>query len=130
MRLANAGDLGVYALKLLGGGNAPLRRSDLTDAKLNQLALLEVFAARSMALTQQQPQPTNSALAELLGIFPGGQSFDDVPSFADIAAKYDMTEEALLDAVNMEEQALSKRRHSINEAHHPAVPLAPVGYLH
>ncbi|PXX95948.1 hypothetical protein [Halomonas sp. LBP4] len=131
LRVANAGDLGIYALKILGGGNMPLRTHDLTDAKRIQLALLEVFAARSLAVTQKQGQSgANSSMTELLGIFPNPPSQPLVLTLADLADKYSMPQEALEQALAEEERALSKRRIDILEAHYPSSPSASVVSLH
>lgn len=131
LRVANAGDLGVYVLKLLGGGNLPLRPRDLTEGKRVQLALLEVFAARSLAVTQQQaPTSTNSAMTELLGIFPDTPAPASALSMADIADKYGMSSEELEQAVAAEERALARRRDDIHDAHYPVYQRAAVVSLH
>ncbi|MFY0990925.1 hypothetical protein [Halomonas sp. C05BenzN] len=131
LRVANAGDLGVYALKLLGGGNLPLRPRDLTETKRVQLALLEMFAARSLAATQQQgPTSTNSAMTELLGIFPDDSTSATALSMADIADKYGMSSEELEQAVAAEERALARRRDDIHDAHYPVFQRSSVVSLH
>ena len=128
LRVANAGDLGVYAQKLLGGGNVPLRAKDLTDAKRVQLALLEVFAARSMTSTRLQGQvASNSAITELLGIFPDSPSQPPMLTMSDIADKYGMSQEELEMAVAEEERAIARRRDDIFDAHYyPAMPSSVV----
>jgi hypothetical protein len=131
LRVANAGDLGIYALKLLGGGSLPLRPRDLTETKRVQLALLEVFAARSIAATQQQgPTSTNSAMTELLGIFPDTSTSAAALSMADIADKYGMSSEELEQAVTAEERVLARRRDDIHDAHYPVFQRSSVASLH
>jgi hypothetical protein len=131
LRVANAGDLGVYALKLLGGGNLPLRPRDLTEAKRVQLALLEVFAARSLAATQKQGLTnTSSAMTELMGIFPDTPAPAPALSLADIADKYSMSPDELEQAVAAEERALARRRDDIHDAHYPVFQRSSVVSLH
>lgn len=131
LRVANAGDLGVYALKLLGGGNVPLRAKDLTDTKRVQLALLEVFAARSMASNRLHGQvASNSAITELLGIFPDAPSQPPELTMSDIAEKYGMSQEELEMAVAEEERALARRRDDILDAHYPPARPDSVVSLH
>lgn len=47
VRLANAGDLGEFALFALGMGNVPLRPSELTSAQRDILIQLEIIALRA-----------------------------------------------------------------------------------
>lgn len=124
LRIANAGDLGVYALKLLGGGNMPLRARDLSPRKRNQLALLEVYAARSQA---QGHSGASSALKELLGILPDSTSPGRL-TLSDIAEKYGLEEADLKQALKEEEGEIARRRDDIINAH--SGPRSPVASLH
>lgn len=120
LRVANAGDLGYFALKVLGAGNCPIRYHELTGDRLRRLITFEVFASRAQTtLALKQESTSTSSLAHIAGV--GDKDLTAAPaSLADIAEKYEVSLQDLNSWLAEEERALAKRQHDIRKAHQPS----------